>query len=1142
MPVFKHELGLRRRSHVQPVNICTCVENLCSPVISDILPCNIFSPYVSKCKSRDNLLHHDVVHYNVLNTTIHNPNIHDENNSNCIFMIDPSIFSNDLSHCDLTTCKTTFYDENDSNYIFMIDTNIFVDDIGNCNMISSNSSFCDENDSNYIFMIDTSLFVDDYPPPDVTVNNSPFNAVKDIRLKYARNIIISHINVNSLRRKFDELSCLLQNAYVDILCISETKLDSADKDTLFNVEGFTSFRQDKRKNSGGLMIYVNDQIPCRQVQMNTNTEILDVESLTVELIFEKDDKWLLCYIYKNPKVSDNDYECYFSNLFNKIASLYDTYMFIGDFNMNFLDPKSRIHDICSVHGLHNQITAPTCWKGATGTLIDLFLVPDSEKTRFLKGYSEDIGTSDFHSLILTPMRKFLPIKREEYVYYRKTKNINYDHVRCDLLELNLLQQTLLCDNVDKAFHDFHKSLYDIFNAHAPVIRRKRDKKSFPIMNTMLKRAILYRNRLRNKYYKTRSTSYYALYKAARNKVTKVKRDLISTYFQEKCKGGTSNKKFWRTVKPFMSDKIKSRNNIILKEDDQIISDQTQLCNVFCDFFTNIGLDKEEENNDRALFSIIHDYLNHPSIKMIEANTTFSSHFNIKETNIVKMKEVINKLDNKKAAGYDEIPPVFIKSLKNDISETLVVLFNKCVCECTFPNSLKMANISPIYKKKDRLNKDNYRSINLLSIVSKIFERLIADQIEVHCKTFFHPLLSGFRKQYGCSDLLSRLLTDWKISLDNKQLVGIIAIDLSKAFDCMPKGLLLSKMYAYGFSYDTCRLMKSYLCSRKQRVKIGNHSSKWASPNRGVPQGSILGPILFNVFLNDLLYSKLHSSIYNYADDNTLSISSSNINDITNKLCQDLATVCIWFEHNRMKANPDKFQAMFIGSHINSVDVQIKFKDVTLQGAHSINILGVEFDHQLSFSNHIQEICNKTSRQINASMRIKSMLDEKSKLAIYKAFIASNFNYCNCVWAFASKSNLVKLDKINERAIRMIYNDKTTTYDTLLMEKGHLDIFRICYKSLCIMMYKIWNGISPPYLNDMFNVRKSHYDMRDNKTYTLPTYKTKKHGYNSLSYLGPKVWNTLDKKLKNTSSPDTFKKKVHSYIVERNKYNIINDFF
>jgi len=771
-------------------------------------------------------------------------------------------------------------------------------------------------------------------------------------------------------------------------------------------------------------------------------------------------------------------------------------------------------------------------------------VPNEEKLRFFKGYCEDIGLSDFHSMVIAPMRKALPSKKEEFSYYRKIRNINYDAVKIDLLEFKLTHNAALYENANEAFSALQNSLSTLLEKHAPLIKRRIDKKSFPIMNTKLKSAILYRNRQRNKYYKTRSTSHYALYKMARNNVTKVKRDILRSYFLKKCKGGTSNKHFWNTIKPFVSHKLKSRHNIILREQDNIVTDPKRICNIFCDFFSNIGSDNatDQETNRKPLFSIIYDYLNHPSIQTINENYSPANTFSLNKVNIPQVKKVIKNLKSKKAAGYDEIPPIFIKNLKNDIADTLVVLFNRCIDECIFPQCLKMANISPIYKKKDRLNKDNYRSINILPIISKIFERLVADQLETHYINFFNPILSGFRKNYGCSDLLNKLLSDWKNSLDKKELLGVIAIDLSKAFDCLPNGLLLAKLYAYGFSYNTCLFMKSYLSSRKQRVKIGNHYSPWACPSRGVPQGSILGPALFNIFLNDLLYSKIYSSIYNYADDNTLSMSSSDIDDIKIKLGHDVENICDWFSQNMMKANPEKFQVMFLGAGVNSVDVDISFKDTKITGEESITILGVEFDNKLNFNTHINTICKKISQQINATMRIKSNLDRESRLAIYNAFILSNLNYCNNIWFFANKSGLSTLDKANERAIRMIYDDKKTPYELLLQQKSHLDIYRLCYKGLCTTMYKVWNGISPSYLSELFVIKENIYNLRDNQTYILPQYRNKTHGYHSLPFIGAKAWSLLDPKVKNSSSLVKFKNSLKSHVMNIPKINIVNDYF
>ena len=244
----------------------------------------------------------------------------------------------------------------------------------------------------------------------------------------------------------------------------------------------------------------------------------------------------------------------------------------------------------------------------------------------------------------------------------------------------------------------------------------------------------------------------------------------------------------------------------------------------------------------------------------------------------------------------------------------------------------------------------------------------------------------------------------------------------------------------------------------------------------------------------------------------------------------------------MKANPGKFQAMFLGDGIDSESCQISVGDITLTGEKSITILGLDIDCKLTFTDHINKLCAKTSAQINAIMRIKSGLDRESKLALYNSFIISNFQYCNVVWMFTGRTNLNRLDRLNERAIRMIYNDKVTDYHVLLMQNNQLSVYKLCFKSLLCMMFKVWNNTAPQFLLDLFVKKQSLYNLRDHSIFMLPMYNYKKIGYHCFHYIGCKSWNDLKINLKLLNNISLFKKYLKCHLIECDNNVIVQNYF
>ena len=349
------------------------------------------------------------------------------------------------------------------------------------------------------------------------------------------------------------------------------------------------------------------------------------------------------------------------------------------------------------------------------------------------------------------------------------------------------------------------------------------------------------------------------------------------------------------------------------------------------------------------------------------------------------------LDCTKKTGGN-ISNSILKSSSNIICAVIRDCINRSFQSCKFPNKLKLAEITPVPKIEDSQEIGDFRPISILPSISKLFEKSMANQLSAFMELKFSKFLCGFRKAHSTQHAMLRLLNKWQNSLDKKKFVGTILMDLSKAYDCLLHDLLIAKLAAYGVDHASLSLIYDYLSSRFHRVKIGASVSDWLEMLLGVPQGSILGPLLFNTFINDLFLFISEADICNFADDNTLFTDSTTKAEVIEILQRETTNVIEWFKINSMAANPGKFQFMLLGG-TESESYDLNLNGVLLKSTNSIKLLGLTIDSKLNFNTHVESLCKKASQKVKALYRIRPYLNFTHSKLLYNTYIMSNFNYC-----------------------------------------------------------------------------------------------------------------------------------------------------
>ena len=525
-------------------------------------------------------------------------------------------------------------------------------------------------------------------------------------------------------------------------------------------------------------------------------------------------------------------------------------------------------------------------------------------------------------------------------------------------------------------------------------------------------------------------------------------------------------------------------------------------------------------------NIIIKFNDHPSVTNIKSRG-YTDKFSFSLVEPEELYNVINELNAAKSTS-GPIPTKILQMTAKHICVPLTDCVNNIILDGIFPHELKLADVIPVHKSKDPALKGNYRPISLLPSLSKIVEKILAKRITYFFNGKFSKYLCGFRAKFGTQHALYRLIKIWQKTLDSSGKVGAILMDLSKAFDTLPHDLLLAKLAAYGFDEGSLTLLWSYLSGRFQRVKVGSTFSEWLLAVLGVPQGSILGPLLFNIFINDLLFNLSKTDLCNFADDNTIFKCSNSIDSVITSLQADLSSCLSWFSANQLVANPDKFQMIFLGIRDPSYSLYIAGKKV-ITSSESVKLLGIEIDNKLSFRSHIESLCRQASRKINCLFRIRRYLNEEQSLLLSNAYILSCFNYCSVIWMFCSRKSGSLINTIHKRCLRSIYGYEANLQD-LFSTMNQRSIHSKHIELLLAEVFKSVRGLNAGFMQNFFSMKPLNYSLRKSNLLILPKAVTTTYGTNSVHFQSVLLWNNLPDKIKNAKNILTFKRLLREYKV------------